>query len=369
MKKKILLIGDNSDPTKGGWAKIGRTIYDSVNSNQIDITFVAKSGSEKKPNFVYTISKDSYLRPFSLKRDLETTYKILKNKKYDLIICNVEPYLPLAVGLKKKLNIKKLLLIGHGTYVYYPFVNYPFRFFNMKYRKYIDHMIVPSNFTKSKVREWFEGKISLVNWGVDLKQYHSVNVKKEKCFIHVGQQKERKGSDLLLYAFKEVIKKHPEYKLYLIGSKAHRFEKLSEKLGLKDNVVFTGRISDKEKLEFYSKARAHVLPSINQKKNKYGLIFYYFEGYGVVHLEANACGIPTIGSKNTANEDTIVNKKTGFLCKQGDYKDIAKKMILLIEDNKLYNKMCKEALLYAKKNSWEKGIAEIKEVIDKCLKL
>jgi glycosyltransferase involved in cell wall biosynthesis len=75
---------------------------------------------------------------------------------------------------------------------------------------------------------------------------------------------------------------------------------------------------------------------------------------GVVLLEAMACGLPVIGSNVGGIPDIIKNGETGLLFKQKDPDDLAEKMIKLLSDEKLRDKVVENGLNLVKQNfSWE----------------
>jgi glycosyltransferase involved in cell wall biosynthesis len=96
----------------------------------------------------------------------------------------------------------------------------------------------------------------------------------------------------------------------MIGKISNDYKILAKKLGLLERITFSGKVSHEKLPDYYSISNLHVLPSINVKNA--------FEGFGLVHLEANACGIPTIGSLYYGNEDVIMQEYNVFLCQQKD---------------------------------------------------
>ncbi|UXM85388.1 glycosyltransferase family 4 protein [Methanococcus aeolicus] len=350
MIQNILLI-TNELNTNDGRATVGYYLNKELDK-YYDITVL--SYKNDKNNNYNLITSNHYYNFYRLLKDYSTIKNSLHNKNFDLIICNIEPFLPLAVLLKKYFN-SKLLLIGHGTYIYFPFVKFPFKYYNKFWIGYVDKLIVPSKYTYNKVKEWYKKEISIINWGVNIDKYHPVNIEKENAFIFVGAQKERKGVNYLISVFKKLIKEHPDIKLYLVGKKSEVYYNFVKNRGLDNNVIFIGEVSHDELLKYYSKSIAHVLPSINTKNA--------FEGFGLVHLEANACGIPSIGSLGTANEEVIVDEYNGFLCPQKDVKCLYERMKTLLEDKQLYSKMCKNSLKYAKEHTWEKTAENFKRIM------
>jgi len=302
------------------------------------------------------ISTDWFYNPFKLNDNVKRIVKKYTNNNFDLIICAIEPFLPLAARLKKKLEIKHFIFIGHGTYSYFPFMDFPYSIYNRYFAKAIDLMIVPSEFTLGKVKQWFKGNVDVIPWGVDCQKYYPIEgIVKENHFVFVGEQKERKGITVLLLAYEKLRQDHPESKLYVVGKKNNIFVERVKEMALENHVIFTGQLSHKELLEMYSKCLCLVLPSVNTERS--------FEGYGLVHLEANACGIPSIGSRGTANAEVIDENLSGFTCRQKDIVDIYEKMTMILESTEK-EKMSSDALKYAKDHGWNKVIKALEDKIE-----
>lgn len=349
----ILFITNELGKTNG-WATVGTELISEMRRSHNVITFSRKGDNNNAGNDL--ISGDNYKNVLTLLRDTARAFRKLQGRRIDAIVCNIEPYLPLAAMLKRRLGKPRFLLLGHGTYIYYPFVRGARRFINRWFAHNLDVIVVPSRYTFDKVRAWWNGPLTTVPWGVNAEDYHPVaGVTKEKAFICVGALKERKGVDTLLHAFAEVVKRYPQTKLYLVGAPAEKYLKLSADLGIAERVVFTGKTSHTELLRYYSASLCHILVSVNTESA--------FEGYGLVHLEANACGIPSIGAAGTANEDVIIDGYNGYLCAQSDYGQLATLMERILEAGPEYRQMCANALHHAQRRTWQNAAAQLLALI------
>lgn len=341
-KKRILLI-TNELNTFNGWATVS---YYFCKYTSFDIKVITRPSWSKNAHYQFKQFLSDCKKYSSLKGD------------FDVVFCGVEPGLPLCAYLKWKLKIPKLVLLGQGTYIYTPFIKLPLKLIYRPLMKLVDCLIVPSKFTKNKVKEWYAGKINEVGYGVDINRYKPMDVKQEKALIFVGAQKPRKGVEYLFNSMKLLLQKHPDLKLYLVGGISHNYVSLAKELKIDENVIFVGKVSHSKLLTYFSKSMVHVLPSVNST--------YNFEGYGLVHLEANACGIPSIGTSKSANESVIQPGINGFLVKQKNSKDLYECIHKLLSDEKSYSKLVSSSKEYARLHSWSDSIKRIDEVIDSC---
>ncbi|MDG2431243.1 glycosyltransferase family 4 protein [Flavobacterium sp.] len=148
-----------------------------------------------------------------------------------------------------------------------------------------------------------------------------------KKVIAVGKQSYQKGYDLLLQAWQLVIKKHPSWNLDIYGKKEEDIglEKFVVQLDLKSSVSFHDPEKDIEKK--YLESALYVMSS-------------RYEGFGMVLIEAMACGLPCVSFNcNYGPSDIIANGIDGFLVEQKNYKQLAEKIILLIDNETLRKEM------------------------------
>ncbi len=290
---------------------------------------------------------------------------IKKNKidltKIDIIHCLTEPLLPLAYFLRK-MKKQKIVLHIVGSYSIIPFLKN--NIFEKFFINRIDGGIAISEYSKNIFLKYFGGTALIKNCklGVDRNIFKKKSgVNREKIIVSIGSLRvRRKGIKYSLRAFRKISLEFPDINYIILENNkkndSHRLEliKYIEENNLKSRVKILFNVSQEELIEIYNKALFHILPSINS-----GL---KFEGFGLVHLEANACGIPSIGSRDCGNEDAIIDGKTGFLCNQRDVEDIYSKMKIILIEKEKYNLMCENSLTFSKEMSWERVFKCIENV-------
>jgi D-inositol-3-phosphate glycosyltransferase len=231
-----------------------------------------------------------------------------------------------------------------------------------------DWIISTSSVEKKLIQKLFEipaEKIRVITIGVDTKIFRPVRISKKRMrskignfthvILYVGRIEWRKGIGTLLWSFREVVKEYPGAKLYIVGggnSKAarqleeteyNRLRSIVEELGLEDKVVFLGAKKQKYLRRYYSTADVCAVPS-------------YYEPFGIVPLEAMACGTPVVASKTGGLQYTVKHGKTGYLAKPRDYHDLAEKIKQVLKNGKpFYKDQCLARI--HKHFEWE-GIAD-----------
>jgi glycosyltransferase involved in cell wall biosynthesis len=171
----------------------------------------------------------------------------------------------------------------------------------------------------------------------------------KRIILNIGYLRKVKGQKYLIDAMKQITKDYPDVVCYIIGDGAlkSKLQKQINGLSLENKVILTGGKSHKEIPDWMNAIDLFAFPSLS-------------ESFGVVQLEALACGKPVVATRNGGSEYVIKNDEVGFLCEKGDadwFADIIKKAL---KRNWDYNVIIK----YAQKYSWEnicKNIASIYE--------
>ncbi|MFN8625553.1 MAG: glycosyltransferase family 4 protein [Candidatus Binatia bacterium] len=166
-----------------------------------------------------------------------------------------------------------------------------------------DLVLVPSTFVESTIRAFHPNKqLARAPYGVDLAFWHPAprsHGSGRLRFIYVGQASIRKGIPLLLEAWEQAAVRDAELELVGTWQLAER-----KRVTLPHGVTHRPACSPAALRERYRAADVFVFPS-------------FFEGFGLVLLEAMACGLPAIASEATAGPD-IVSADSGRLLPCGD---------------------------------------------------
>ncbi len=232
---------------------------------------------------------------------------------------------------------------------------------------FADRLVAATPAEKAQL-SWLYGadprKISVVSPGVDLRRFHPINKSLAKSHIgvpehhhlilFVGRIEPLKGIDTLLQAIALVAQRHsdwlPDMCVSVIGgdpSKGERAENaemarlhaLREELGIGDLVTFLGA-KDQDTLQYYySAAEIVVVPS-------------HYESFGMVALEAMACGTPVIASEVGGLAFVVRDGVTGFHVPERDPEALAAKIELLLADEVLRMRLGRRAACWAESYGW-----------------
>jgi len=327
----VLFLTSNLEP-KDGWSVVGFNLVRHLKKN----TNVQIFSSEKKHAFFFGKTNLKSQR-FDKLGFFATFFDVINillclRKIPHIIHCNVEHYALPALIISKILRVPYTVTC-HGTYgVLLPSQS---KLYKKAYER-SNALITVSKYTKKRMeQEGIKARYVVINNGVDKKIFKpKANLlKKHKTITFVGNLKERKGIQFLLDAMVKVNKLMPDIKVLILGV----IDKQSKEFDIKQkfikehflNVDFIGKVSQKELIRYYQNATLNVLPSKSLK--------FHFEGFGLIHLEASACGTLTVGCNSSGNEDAI-DEKNGFLVRYGDIKKLAE-IILKVFSKKQYPKI------------------------------
>jgi len=223
----------------------------------------------------------------------------------------------------------------------------------------IDALIVYSHQAMREILSYYgypKEKIFVIHAGGFINQSAvsftpSVFAKKAKnVLLFIGNDWHRKGLRVLFLALRKVLKKFQNTILIVIGSSDRSFLKIPEKLGIKDNVIFTGKINEDKKLyEYYASCDIFVLPS-------------FHEGFGIPIIEAMSFGKPIIATKVAAIPELVEHGKSGLLVNPGDPEGLSSAIVSLLSDNSLYKFMSRNAFERSKLFTWDKCADRILEI-------
>ena len=222
---------------------------------------------------------------------------------------------------------------------------------------YTDRILVNSQYTAGLARNIYHREAAVVYPGVDIEKFKP-NWQKEDFVFAVGKLTKFKKFDLLLKAI-AVHKYQGNKEVQVVisgdGEEKANLIKLTQDLGLRQQVQFTGEITDQQLQEYMQKAKVVVFPTTG-------------EPFGLVPLEAMACGTPTIASNSGGPRESILNGKTGLLFNPDDEFDLATKLQVLLDNENLIKEMAVASRKHIEQTfTWDRTVEKLKDVFSELL--
>ena len=219
-------------------------------------------------------------------------------------------------------------------------------------------------------------KMVVIPPGVDVSHFYPIPADEAKMYVglkpedrmvlFVGRIERLKGVDTLIQAMSCLqLKEERPVHLAIIGGdpaasphemseEMARLQKLCDDLAVGQTVVFLGK-RDQDKLPYYySAAELVVMPS-------------HYESFGMVALEAMACGTPVVASEVGGLAYLVRDGETGFTIPDQEPEELCEKISWLLNDRELHATMGARAVEYAQDYAWEKIAKQIVDVYESLL--
>lgn len=270
----------------------------------------------------------------------------------DAIHAFVEPYACVAYWLALFAR-KPYYVTAHGTYALLPFsLSLYRRLFHRRAFARAQRIVCVSDYTRRRLAAFGFDNLSVINNGIAFDAFSfgaAPTSEKEDLILSVGAIKHRKGYHVALEAFARARKDIPTLRYCIVGDRgdAAYVRGLMERacaLGVHDAVEFHESVSDEDLRQLYRRARALVLTPVSE-----GM---HFEGFGLVYLEANASGLPVIGTKETGAEDAIRDGETGYLVPQNDVPATAAAIVRILQNPEKSRVIGDAGIAWARGHDW-----------------
>lgn len=204
-----------------------------------------------------------------------------------------------------------------------------------RHRAGIDRFVAVSEYTASHLRPHLPaGSVTVIPNAVAVERFSPLptgDVTGGELLIvgRLSREERYKGHEQLLHALAILRSRDIAVRLTVIGdgNDRTRLQQVTRHMGLDTVVTFRGRVSRQELVEAYRRCFAFVMPSfVARSANE----LWKGEGFGLVYIEAAACGRPVIASSEGGAAETIVDGETGLFVNPHDPADIADKIQALL---------------------------------------
>jgi glycosyltransferase involved in cell wall biosynthesis len=251
--------------------------------------------------------------------------------KPDIIFCGHINFSPLCLLIKKVFGID-FIIFTHGIEVW----NVKKNLHKRSFKKSIKIVSV-SEFTAKKIRKQVpevKSKQFILPNTVDPNRFYIKNrpnylIKRHKLkgkkviftLARLSKTEEYKGYDKVIKAMPQIIREFPD-STYILGGKGDdipRIKKLIKSNKVENQVILPGFIPDEKLIDYYNLADVFVMPS---KK----------EGFGIVFLEALACGTPVVAGNKDASKEAVLEGEVGLLVDPDDIDYIADTLTKVLQN-------------------------------------
>ncbi len=234
--------------------------------------------------------------------------------------------------------------------------------------KTANELIVPTKKTYDLFKDKYEvdKNIHIIPTGIEIERFYKENVdmkrvtklkkdllilKDDFVIVFVGRIAEEKNIVFLIDAQKEIVKKHPNVKLIIIGDgpDSDKYKKLTNKYKLNDNIIFTGKVPWEEIPCYYQLADVFATASTTETQ-------------GLTVIEAMAGGVPPLCIDDESFRNVVVDDLNGRIFK--NKKEYIKDVYELYDDHDKLDNLSKQARLNAERHSskyYAEGVLDVYE--------
>jgi phosphatidylinositol alpha-1,6-mannosyltransferase len=236
-----------------------------------------------------------------------------------------------------------------------------------------DGVVAVSRFTRDQLTDGFgvpHDKIELVSNGVDLARFVPTH-RSEQLVVRYGLQGRRvllsvsrlyarKGVDRVIECLPTVLQRIPDLVYLIVGEGSYRptLERLVAEHNLRGTVVFAGAVPDFELTDHYGVGEVFVMANREMPDGD-------TEGFGLVFLEANACGLPVIAGRAGGSVDAVTDQVNGILVDGNEAPAIAMAIIRMFEDNQLRERLRAGGVDVARASGWDRRVEQFLRFCDR----
>jgi phosphatidylinositol alpha-1,6-mannosyltransferase len=206
-------------------------------------------------------------------------------------------------------------------------------------------------------------RVYVLHPGVDTARYHPTGHDSEvrrrlgwgdrPVILTVGRLQERKGHEQIVRALPVIRQQVPEvlYAIVGAGDQHARLKQITAELALEDCVTFHGEIDNNEVLSAYQQCDVFALPN--------RIVHGDFEGFGIVLLEAQACGKPVVTGDSGGTVEAVHAPHSGRIVRAQHPEELAETLIELLSDAALRERMGQAGRRWVVENfDWNQLVAQ-----------
>ena len=351
-KKSILILTTEFPPLPGGIGVHAQQMATHLSAQGCEVTLIADQRTDTPVEADYDAQQQFTIKRVAMQQPRWPMYfKRLRllfalAKAHEVVIASGK-FALWAVAWMRLWHRKKTLAVIHGSEVNFksPILKYSIRLA----LRHFDTLIAVSRHTASFVKPYHPNVVVILN-GFDPQKWSEPAAPKQPSqsypiLITLGNVTERKGQANVVRQLPALLKVFPKLHYHCVGipTEAEELTAIARSLGVEESITVHGRLPDVQVEGLLRQSDVFVMLSTTTKTGD-------VEGFGIAVLEANALGLPAIGSLKSGLEDAIANGQSGHLIAADD----TEAFIKALQDIKAqYNAYSQQAISWANRHHWQ----------------
>ena len=362
---KLALVSDALDPTNG-WGRYAGELARELIAAGVDLRLVSPRrlatmadlrdypDHAEIPSFQH--GRRHPLRMFQ--RTLPPLLRALRGA--DVIHCMVEPYAP---GVALAAGRRPYLVSLVGTYSIPSGRPWIERWLLRRALRRARGLPAISDYTRRRVEaDANVRQTSVVPLAVRAEDFQRAEPppREPGLIVSVGESKPRKGFDLALEAFARLKSEGVAHRYVVVGPSdssspfVNQLRTRIRELELDRFVTLTGIVSENELVDWYHRARVVTMP--------YRLAGSDFDGFGLVLLEANACGTPVVSARDSGAEEPVIHDHNGLLVPPNDVPALTDALRGVLTDGSRWQALADGGRRRADAMTWRRSAQQLLDV-------
>jgi len=346
MVAKTLCITNDFGPRAGGIETFVMGLIERLPIGSV-VVYTSAQGDTKEydknwlDTFGVQVIRDKAKILLPTPRVSRAVQKVVRAEDIKVVFFGAAAPLAVMAGGLRRVGVKKIIALTHGHEVWWAKL-WPFKWALGYIGARVDHLTYLGDFTRSEISRALsvKAKAAMVKIapGIDTTHFSpqpsavqlrsSLGLTDKKVIVSVGRLVHRKGQDSLISAMPEILRRHPDAHILMVGAGPYRehLEKLVADLKLESAITFIGRIQHDELPRYICVGDIFAMPSRSR------LAGLEVEGLGIVYLEASACELPVIAGKSGGAPDAVLEGETGITVDGRNPTEIAQAVIYLFDN-------------------------------------
>jgi phosphatidylinositol alpha-1,6-mannosyltransferase len=373
----ILVISWNYPPRRGGIENVVENLCRALRSKHRVFVVTAFQDAPHAPEPDTFRAPLPGLIPFAVYALWRGAAILARNRQVRIVLGGSALVTPLVLILARVFR-RRAIILTHGLDVIHQ--NFLYQLLCVRWLKFCDRVFANSRYTAGLVRSKAvdQRRVVVIPPGIHPQQFapagdagaikERLRLQGRRIILFVGRLAKRKGvKEFIQHSLADIVRELPDVCFVVVGDDLHdalaeraqartAIQAVVAQTGLQDHVRLLGALSEPELAECYRACDLVVLPAVDVAGDG--------EGFGIVLIEAAAAGKAAVATRLGGIPDAIAAGETGVLVTAGDYTQLTRSIVSLLNDESARLAMGERGSLRARESfCWSRIVEEYERAL------